>query len=91
MARRVRRTTLADGGRSSLIGQQVGWDGNFEGTLDKLKSNGIDDAAAVGVKALRDAEAEKDSLLKCGTPQADPGCSVTIRYVSQVLRGSALG
>jgi len=80
-----------DGGISSLIGLQVGWDGDFEGTLNKLKSSGIDGAAAAGVKALQDAEAEKNSLLKCGTPQADPGCSVTIRYVSQVPRGSALG
>lgn len=80
-----------DGGRSSLIGQQVGWDGDFQGTLNKLKSNGIDDAAAAGVKALLDAEAEKNSLLKCGTPQADPGCSVTIRYVSQVSRAAPLG
>lgn len=80
-----------DGGKSSVIGGQVGWDGNFEGTLNKLKSNGIDDAASVGVKALQDAEAEKNSLLKCGTAQADPGCSVAIRYVSQVSRGAALG
>lgn len=80
-----------DGGRSSVIGAQVGWDGDFEGTLNKLKSNGIDAAAEVGVKALQDAEAEKNSLLKCGTPQADPGCSVTIRYVSQVSRAAALG
>ena len=80
-----------DSGRASLIGAQVGWNGDFEGTLNKLKSSGIDDAAAAGVKALQDAEAEKNSLLKCDTPQADPGCSVTIRYVSQVSRGAALG
>jgi len=29
--------------------------------------------------------------LKCGTPQADAGCSVTIRYVAQVSRNSSLG
>ena len=80
-----------DGGRSSLIGQQVGWDGDFEGTLNKLKGAGIDDAAAAGVKALQEAEAEKDAILKCGTAQADPGCSVTIRYVAQVSRASTLG
>jgi adenosine deaminase len=80
-----------DNGRSSVIGAQVGWDGDFEGTLGKLKRSGIDDAAAIGVKTLQEAEAEKNSLLKCGTPQADPGCAVTIRYVSQVSRGSALG
>ena len=80
-----------DGGRSSLIGQQAGWDGDFEGTLNKLKSTGIDSAALTGVKALQDAEAEKNTLLKCGTPQADLGCTVTIRYISQVTRAAPLG
>ena len=80
-----------DGLLSGQIGQKVGWDGNFAGTLQKLKSSGIDDAAAAGVKALQDAEGEKDRLLKCGTPQADPGCAVTIRYIAQVSRGASLG
>ena len=68
-----------DGGASSQIGQKVGWDGNFNETLNKLKSNGIDEARLAGIKAIQDAEQEKDRLLKCGTPQADGGCSVTIR------------
>lgn len=80
-----------DLGSSSRIGQQIGWDGDFEATLNKLKSNGIDGAASAGVKALQEAEAEKNNLLKCGTPQADPGCRVTIRYVSQVSRAAPLG
>lgn len=80
-----------DGGVASQIGRQVGWDGNYESTLNKLKSNGIDSAVTAGIKALQDAEAEKDRLLKCGTPQADPGCSVTLRYISQVSRGGPLG
>ena len=80
-----------DGVASSQIGQEVGWDGNFEGTLDKLKRKGIAGAAATGVQALQDAEAEKNRLLKCGTPQADQGCSVTIRYIYQVSRGAPLG
>lgn len=80
-----------DGVASSQIGQSVGWDGNFQSTLDKLKSKGIAGAAATGVQALQDAEAEKDRLLKCGTQQADAGCSVTIRYIYQVSRGAPLG
>jgi len=76
---------------SSDIGAKVGWDGNFESTLNKLKANGIDGAAATGIKNLQDAEAEKDRLLKCGTTHADPGCSVTIRYIAQVSRGAQLG
>jgi hypothetical protein len=80
-----------DEGKSSDIGKQVDWDGNLESTFNKLKSNGIDGAAEIGIKKLQDAEAEKDKLLKCGTPQADPGCSVVVRYIAQVSRGSALG
>jgi hypothetical protein len=80
-----------DGTASSAIGQKVGWDGDFKGTLDRLRSAGIAEAAAAGVKALRGAEEVKDGLLKCGTPQADVGCSVVIRYVAQVSRGAALG
>ncbi|HEX6649035.1 MAG TPA: hypothetical protein VF075_05835, partial [Pyrinomonadaceae bacterium] len=76
---------------SSQIGAKVGWDGNFEGTLNKLKANGIDNAAAIGIKNLQAMEAEKNQLLKCGTPQGDAGCSVTIRYVAQVSRNSSLG
>lgn len=80
-----------DGLMSSQIGQKVGWDGNAESTLNKLRSNGIAGAAAAGVKALQDAELQKNQLLNCGTPQADAGCSVTIRYIAQVSRGSSLG
>jgi adenosine deaminase len=80
-----------DGRASSLIGQKVGWDGDLTGTVEKLKSNGIDAAVASGLRALRDAEAEKDRVLRCGTAQADPGCGVTIRYIAQVGRAAPLG
>jgi len=75
---------------SSQIGQKVGWNGNFEETLGKLKANGIENAAAIGIKNLQAMEVEKNQLLKCGTPQAEAGCSVTIRYVAQVSRNGAL-
>jgi len=76
---------------SNQIGEKVGWDGNFETTLSKLKANGIEKAAAIGIENLRAMETEKNQWLKCGTPQADAGCSVTIRYVAQVSRNSAPG
>lgn len=81
----------ATGVVSSQIGEKVGWDGNFEGTLNKLKANGIENAAAIGIKNLQAMESEKNQVLKCGTPQADAGCTVTIRYVAQVSRNSSLG
>jgi adenosine deaminase len=80
-----------DNGASTALGLQAGWNGDFEGTLADLTARGIASAATQAKQILRDAEAQKDALLKCGTPQADPGCTVTVRYVSQVSRGSALG
>ncbi|HYX30085.1 MAG TPA: hypothetical protein VE863_16205 [Pyrinomonadaceae bacterium] len=81
----------ATGVLSSDIGYKVGWDGNAQSTLAKLKSNGIDAAVPLAIKNLNDQEAEKDRILKCGTPQADPGCAVVVRYIAQVSRGSGLG
>lgn len=80
-----------DGGVASQIGQQVDWDGNAESTLNRLKAGNIGEAVEAGIRNLREAEAQKDKLLQCGTPQADPGCSVTIRYVAQVSRAAQLG
>jgi hypothetical protein len=76
---------------SSQIGDKVGWDGNPQRTLEKLKSNGIDAAVPLTVKNLNEQEADKDRILKCGTPQADPGCAVVIRYIAQVARAAPLG
>jgi len=76
---------------SSQIGEKVGWDGNSANTLSKLRANGIETAAAIGLKNLQAMESDKDELLHCGTPDADAGCSVTIRYVAQVARNSSLG
>lgn len=81
----------ATGVASSQIGEKVGWDGNFESTLNKLKAAGIDKAFEIGIKNVQAMEAQKNELLKCGTQQAEPGCAITIRYVSQVSRNSSLG
>jgi len=35
---------------------------------------------------IADLESQKSRALGCGTPEASPGCQVTIRYLAQVLR-----
>ena len=80
-----------DGGTAGRIGNDVGWDGNPETTLAKLKAAGISDSLVQSKKNLQKAEQDKDKVLMCGTAQADPGCNVTIRYIYQVSRGGALG
>jgi adenosine deaminase len=80
-----------DGGVSSQIGKNIKVSENLNTTLNELKSAGIDRAEAAGVSAVQAAETEKNQLLKCATPQADAGCSVTIRYIAQVSRGADSG
>jgi hypothetical protein len=72
------------------VGEKAGWDGNFENSFNQLKKNNIDEAVTVGIQEIAAAEKEKNRLLQCETPQADPGCAVTIRYISQISRGAAL-
>ena len=83
---------VPDGVVSSKIGNSVVWnDDDPESTLAKLKTNGIAKAAETAINNLQTAEAEKKQLLKCDTPQADPGCKVEIRYIAQVARTNSLG
>ncbi len=80
-----------DGGASGKIGDKLDWVNDFESMLAKLKTDDMAKAAQAGIQALRDAEAAKNKLMNCGTPQAEPGCNVTIRYIMQVSRGSSPG
>lgn len=45
------------------------------------------EAAQSAADELNRANARKAEILRCGTPQAEPGCAVTVRYLYQVLRG----
>lgn len=77
----------ADGGQAAILGTKTGWDEDFSKFRDKLLAGGMSDVVA-SVRAQTDAdEARKKAVLHCGTPQADPGCDVTIHYLYQVLRG----
>jgi adenosine deaminase len=75
-----------DGGEAGRLGLQVGLDGDFRGTHDRLKANGLDKIVSRSIESIKAGEAERRRLLKCDTPEASPGCHVTIRYIAQVLR-----
>jgi adenosine deaminase/adenosine deaminase CECR1 len=79
-----------DGGKSSDIGKKLEWSNDLQVMLDRLKAGGIEEAVTQSIKNLREAEEQKNEILRCGTAQADPGCGVTVRYIFQVGRGSAL-
>jgi hypothetical protein len=77
----------ADGRAAAQLGLKLGWDDDFGKMREKLLSGGLKDISAATSKALSEDEAKARAELKCGSPEAEPGCSVTVRYLYQVLRG----
>src|SRR5580692_6264069 len=77
----------ADSVQSGQLGAKLGWDDDFARIRDKLLAGGLKDIVVATSKRLDDDESKMRSLLKCGSPGANPGCAVKIRYLYQVLRG----
>lgn len=77
----------ADAVQSGELGAKLGWDDDFARMREKLLAGGLKDIVTATSKRLDDDESKMRSLLKCGTPEAEPGCNVKIRYLYQVLRG----
>jgi hypothetical protein len=77
----------ADGMRAAELGSKLGWNDDFGKMRQALLAGGLKEIAAATRAQLDRDEAMRAQLLHCGTPQADPGCAVTVRYLYQVLRG----
>jgi len=77
----------ADGRAASDLGMRLGWDGDLAKMREKLLAGGLKEIAAATSKTLAEADARARTELKCGRPNAEPGCAVTVRYLYQVLRG----
>jgi len=77
----------ADGRAAAQLGTKLGWDDDLGRMREKLMSSGLKEIAAATSKTLAEDEAKARTELKCGTPGAEPGCKVELRYLYQVLRG----
>ena len=71
------------------LAKSVGWDDDFGRLQQKLIAGGLPQILAAAREELKRAEAARDQLLKCGQPEADPGCQVVQRFISQVRRGKS--
>ena len=77
----------ADGMAAAQLGMRLGRDGDLAKMREQLLAGGLKEIAAAASKALAEADIRARTELKCGTPDAEPGCGVTVRYLYQVLRG----
>jgi hypothetical protein len=76
-----------DNGQAIHLGERVGWSEDFAQMRQRLQANGLPDLIVAARKSLDEDEARMRQDLHCGTPDAEPGCQVTVRCLYQVLRG----
>jgi adenosine deaminase len=77
----------ADGMRAAQLGLKTGWDSDFSKLREKLLAAGIKDIAAATSRTLAGDQVRARKEMRCETDQAEPGCSVAVRFIYQVLRG----
>jgi adenosine deaminase len=78
-----------DGGLAAAKGMAAGWDPDLAQLRAKLLGAAFSDVVTAATRRLDEAEARERELLRCGTPQADAGCGLVVRYIFQVARASA--
>jgi adenosine deaminase len=74
-------------GTPAAVGRSTGWDPDLPRLRERLLATGLRDTVVTQVgRRLDAAEKRRRQLLRCGTPDADAGCAVTVRYIAQVGR-----
>lgn len=76
----------AGGFKVSALGRDTGWGDDWAGLRDRLLAAGLRDTLASISREMDEDEAVRDAALRCGTEARDAGCTVTERYLYQVLR-----
>jgi hypothetical protein len=81
----------ADGGAAARLGMKLGTSletaRDFSKMRDQLLAGGLKEIAAATSKTLDEDDGRAHTEMRCGTPDAEPGCNVSVRYLYQVLRG----
>jgi hypothetical protein len=70
-------------------GNDIEWNNDLAAMRKALVDQGIGKVVANGRQNLDQFEARMREVLRCGTPQADPGCNVVVRYQFEIHRGFA--
>jgi adenosine deaminase len=79
---------------AAVLAKEINWptppeSANFATMRQALLDRGLRDEIQTDMEDVRSAEARRNELEHCDTPQAQPACSVEIRYIYQILRANA--
>jgi adenosine deaminase len=66
---------------------KLAWNDDFAVMRQELIGHGLASVVASSRKNLDQFESRKREVMRCGTPQADPGCAITVRYQYEIHRG----
>jgi hypothetical protein len=77
--------SLGVGGAGNL-GDEAGWIDDLTAMRARLPQEGIDRVVSAARMRLDAQEARMRTVLRCGTPNEDPGCRVTVRYIVSLVR-----
>ena len=78
-----------DGNVAVRLGREAGWTPDLAQMRARLLGAGFDAVFTQAKQRLDAAEARRNELLQCATAAVNPGCQVTVRYISQVLRAGS--
>ncbi len=78
-----------DGGAAAMRGAAAGWNPDYRRMRERLIANGFSAVLAEARTRLDEAEAREREVLRCDARDADAGCAVTTRYISQIYRAGA--
>jgi adenosine deaminase len=73
-------------GAARRLGAAVGWNGNLDAMSTALMRRGLGGIVREVGAYVDAAEARMRDLLHCAEAGAAPGCSLTVRYLAQVVR-----
>jgi hypothetical protein len=74
------------GGDVRRLGRKVGYSGDLAQMQQQLLNQGLLELVEQGRQDLDTLTRETAATLGCGTPQAQPGCAVTVRFLQQTVR-----
>lgn len=77
---------LPDEYASGLLGKKIQWNDNFAVMQEQLMSLGLLNLAKTNAAQMTQYQTELNQKMQCGTPNAQSGCGVKMRFIYPVLR-----
>jgi adenosine deaminase len=74
--------------RLNTITQDVSYREDLGGLREALLAKGLTEDIPAARKFWDDAEAKRNELARCGSPDAVPACAVELRYIYEVFRNT---